>query len=258
MPEERVEITFSAILSSPRIGFTSTWHCIHTAIKGVPCASYVGPWWERGIQQHLVNAQKLGTDFVVTFDYDSIFTEQDFDALLQAIVNDDKIDAISSLQMRRGKGHALLTIGAQAQQEIKADSNTPIKVSTAHFGLTIFRVSAFKDIPLPWLWNVPNGGRFITLPNGNEALEMLPTFGGWEDEHEGRLDADIYLWKKFEKYGRSAYVLPGVQIGHIEEVIASPNPLNGKVRHCYLSDYGKAQRNNVDVEPRKEKDEKPQ
>lgn len=236
--EEHIEVQVSAILSAPRLGFTCAWHCIHTAIKGIPCAAYNGCWWERGIQEHLRDCLKKGVDFCVTFDYDSIFTEDDFDTLMQTIVNDDSIDAISGLQVRRGHGHALLTVRDKPGQPLEVAANMPLKVATAHFGLTIIRVAAMKDIPLPWLLNVP----------GED--------GGWADDSPGRIDADIYFWKKLEEHGRSVYILPSIQIGHIEEVVATNDPVTGKAKHFYIADFPKASRLAVEVVPRKPKDEK--
>ncbi len=254
---EQVAVQISAIMSTPRLGFTCVWACIHTAIKGIPCATYDGCWWERGIQEHLRDCLKKGVEYCVTFDYDSIFTEEDFDLLMQTIVNNDHIDSISALQVRRGHGHALLTVKDKPGQPLEVKTHEPLQVATAHFGLTIIRMSALKEIPLPWLWNLPGGCQEITLPNGNTAIELLPGGGGWDNDAPGRIDADIYFWKKFEKYGRKAYVLPSVQIGHIEMLAAAANPKTGKATHYYISDFAKANRNAVEVEPKKEKkDEK--
>ncbi len=255
------EIKINGILSSPRLGFTQTWHCIHNAMAGIPVASYRGCWWERGIEEHLQKSIKDGTDFVVTFDYDSIFTAAHFETLLECIVGNDDIDVISSWQMRRGYGTSLMSFSDKPMERREVDIYTPLRVKSAHFGLTIIRLSSMKDVPAPWLWNIPNGCQEIILPNGNRAIEMLPDCGGWGDAKEGispKVDADVYFWNQLEKAGKKAYVLPCVKIGHLEELVAAPDEKTGMSQHYYPSDYETSNPHPVKVNPRKGKDEKPE
>ncbi len=256
------QVTIRAILSSPRIGFTHTWHCIHQALRGIPIDSYRGCWWERGIEGSLQKALDAKTDFVITADYDSIFAESHLQALIKCIVENDHIDVLSSWQMRRGSGHSLMwPVGYKQGKQFKVDINKPLRVHTAHFGLTIIRVSALRKIPHPWFMNIPNGAKCRTKKDGTRVIELPPKGCCWGvDEYNGpnpKVDADIYFWNLLEKHGKKAYVLPCVKIGHLEELVAAPDVTTGMSQHYYPDQYETSNPRPVKVNPRKGKDEKP-
>ena len=90
----------------------------------------------------------------------------------------------------------MATVGSQTQVDITAD---PLKVTTAHFGLTLLRMEHFKDLPKPWFKGEPDKD------------------GGWGDD---RLDDDIWFWHIWRKAGRTVYMAPRVRIGHLELIVS--------------------------------------
>ena len=89
----------------------------------------------------------------------------------------------------------------------------PIRVTTAHFGLTAIRLKSLEKMPKPWFHCTP----------GKD--------GEWEDD-SGKIDDDIYFWQRFGEAGNVVAVDPGVRIGHMEEMIAIHDD-NMQVRHMY-------------------------
>jgi hypothetical protein len=119
----------------------------------------------------------------------------------------EEVDAICSVQSRRVHGTALFTmIGAdgrlrgQASMEEFARNLTP--VLTGHFGLTLFRVSALKEMPRPW---------FMPEPNAEKR---------WG---ENRVDADMAFWKAWHIGKKTLCVANRVIVGHIQELITWPD-----------------------------------
>lgn len=76
---------------------------------------------------------------------------------------------------------------------------TYFPVMTAHFGCTLFRVSAFKKLPQPWFY--PS-----FKPNGEQAY-----------------DDDINFWLGFDKAGLKAFLTPRIVVGHLEVVVMWPD-----------------------------------
>lgn len=229
-------------MSLPQLGHNTTWGCINEAFFacGLPpplvCPKPAG-WWERGIQNILAMLCKSEeTEVAIALDYDSVFTGYDLDNLLSCFAANPQIDALAAFQPRRGDGEPMLLLDEQIADPMKpverqVEKKLPIKVRTAHFGLTLIRLSRLKDIPMPWFLNVPGEG------------------GSWEHLAEGKTDADIYFWNKWHEHGRNAYVLPGVRIGHLEQLVAMTD-LDGVTRHRYYERW-REQAHSVIVDKKK-------
>ena len=209
-------------LSAPRVGFTDTWVCISAicAQWGIKMLRHRGAYWEQVMQNMLTDAVEQGYDFAVTFDYDSTFTPQNFNTLFQHIVTHPEIDAVAAFQPMRGRaGTALCGLKESPEGGYASVSmDKPIEAVSAHFGLTIFRLSRLQGIPLPWLHSQPGPG------------------GEWKDD-QGKIDADIYFWRKFTEHGRRLHVLPWVCIGHMEMVVTMMDKKTGKTITMHAKDW---------------------
>jgi len=90
-------------------------------------------------------------------------------------------------------------------------------VTTAHFGLTLFRVDKLKTLPKPWFKSEPGPG------------------GDWDDD---RLDDDIFFWHVWRQAGNTIHVAPSCSIGHLEEMCAMFDA-NLQPKHVYVHEWRK-------------------
>ncbi len=155
-----------------------------------------GVFYGQCMQRMMEEYVGQGADWIFTVDMDSMITSEDISALMDVFARHPEIDALAPLQCRRGRPFPLLTVGHD--HEVACDG-TPIKVTTAHFGLTLIRVDALKDVPKPWFKSEPDEK------------------GEWGDE---RLDDDIWFWHQWRLAGKNIYVTPQVKIGHMEEMVS--------------------------------------
>lgn len=218
--QETVQVT--AIMSVPRVGWNDAWGQIMESLAPfkIPVRRFSGVFWGQCMQRVLNECVKDGVDWAVTIDYDSLFTAQHLDRLMGWLGKRPEIDAITALQCKRGGGTPLMTI--KGQREIEIDGQ-PVQVDSAHFGLTIIRLDALRDIPKPWFKSVPDKD------------------GGWGD---GRIDDDIWFWHQWKEAGKTVYVAPDVRIGHLE-VMAAEFDDELKPRHVYVSDWRDEQNKKV-------------
>jgi hypothetical protein len=145
-------------------------------------------------------------DAILTLDYDSIFTRRDASMLMQLMCCYPEADAIAAVQSGRGKELPLFTIrderGGNVSETLLSDFDADLKaVSTAHIGLTLIRSEKLRSLPKPWFHDVPASD------------------GSWND---GRIDADINFWRKWEAAGNSLYIANRVPIGHMELMVRWP------------------------------------
>lgn len=191
------DIKVRAICGMPRIGWNDSWQSIVDAMRpyGIPIETHQGCFWWQNVQAAMVRALDQGIDWLVCLDYDSMILPMHVGRLMEILGTHPEIDAIAALQMRRGATTPLFSTG-KTEAEI---DGSPVKVNTAHFGLTIIRVECLKDMTKPWLIDIPD-------KNGE--------FGG---EHT---DADITFWKKWTAAGHTVYVAPDVRIGHLELMVS--------------------------------------
>jgi FkbM family methyltransferase len=202
-----------AVIGMPRIGWNDSWMTIVDAFKpfGIPIETHQGCFWGQNIQKAFNRAVKDGIDWIITLDYDSLIMPVHVSRLMEILGTHPEIDAIAALQMRRGAETPLFSTGGNV-----ADIDwSPLKVNTAHFGLTILRVECLKDIPKPWLIDVPNAD------------------GDFDGDYT---DADITFWKKWTAAGHTVYVAPDVRIGHLE-LLVSEFDEELKARHFHIGEW---------------------
>lgn len=214
-----------AIESCPRLGFTAHAMCSTEALfsLGISHSRAGGVFWGQTLTRMIESHLHDGTKYIITLDYDTLFTADDVRYLFNLMENNPSIDAIASLQLGRGKMRPLFTIAEGdtnrfiTKEELKQEL---VKIKTANFGLTIFRAKSFQGLPKPW---------FIPIPDNN---------GEWG---EGRIDEDVNFWLKWAEAGKTLYMCPRIVAGHNEEVVTWPdenlNPIYQSVKE-YL-EFGK-------------------
>lgn len=206
------EIGVSAVMSVPRLGFLDNMFSSFEALPplGIRIRRCTGAYWgqclERAMEETLADDKP---DAILTLDYDSVYERRDVSWLMQLMCCHPEIDALAAVQAGRGNLGRLFTMrGADGQNA----SGVPVdtfageltKVATAHFGLTLIRTDKLAALPKPWFHDVP-------APDG-----------AWG---QGRIDADIAFWRKWEAAGNSLYLANRVPIGHLELTVLWPAPL---------------------------------
>jgi FkbM family methyltransferase len=197
----------AAMASVPRLGFQAHMGASERAFVDphIPVLRLSGcVFWEMTMQNGFNSLIKAGADYIVTTDYDTIFTPEDVKELLRLIVRYPEADAIAAWQASRWKDHPPLAGiktergwgGAVPIEEMKRSDLT--EVDNTVYALTIIKTEALKKIPKPWFQNVPNAE------------------GEWE---HGKHDADSYFWWKFREAGNKLYMANTVRVGHLHEDI---------------------------------------
>lgn len=193
----------AAFASVPRLGFQAVAGVLERAFGPIPIIRGRGAFWEMCMQNGFNSLIKGGADYIITVDYDSIFTAEDVQELLRLAVRYPDADAIAAWQASRGPGHKPLAgvrtpdgamRGGVSLEEMKRLDLT--RVDNTVYALTIIKVSAIQKIPKPWFMNVPN------------------EHGEWE---HGKHDADSYFWWKFREAGNTLYMANRVRVGHLHE-----------------------------------------
>jgi FkbM family methyltransferase len=199
------------ITSVPRVGFQVHEAMMHAAFgaKGWPVVRVGGAYWEQGMQGGLNTMIKLGCDYIITVDFDSIFSALDVEEMLVMAARYPEADAIASWQPKRqGNGQSLIGL---KDEEGRFIPNIPLsyletEVSLVHhtvFGLTLIKSASLLKMPKPWLQSFPNAD------------------GEWDT---GKIDADGYFWDKWGKTGLTIYTANNVKIGQLEEYIRWTGP----------------------------------
>ena len=204
------ELKVAAVMSVPRLGFQDNSFCVFEGIAplGIPLLKTQGAFWgqclERGMQQQI---DEHDCDAILTIDYDTIFNPDDVQKMVQLMIDNPQADAVVPFQCGRSGMSTLATIktkSGRVREVMQREEFAPelTKIATGHFGLTLIRTSSLLKIPHPWF-------------KGEPAPE-----GQWGP---GRIDDDIYFWKKMEKHGLSVYSANRVTLGHLELVVTWPD-----------------------------------
>lgn len=214
MAEKKIRI--AALMTAPR--YESVWarSNIERALNqcGIPLAVSGGVFYGQCMQRMFNDVVSQNADYILTVDFDSIFTKYHLDRLLGYIVNRDDIDAITAVQPKRGTGTILATRGKE--EDLVWDGN-PIQVKSAHFGLTVIRVESLKKVAKPYFLGVADSdGEWIT----------------------DKVDDDVWFWKQWDKAGNRLFIDPGCRLGHLEEVVTVFDE-NMELQHIYPNDWEK-------------------
>lgn len=206
-------VKVGAFMTAPR--YCNTWarNIIDASLKkaGVPLVVSGGVFYGQCMQRMLEDAIEIGVEIAITVDFDSIFRAEDVKRLINVITSSPNIDALASMQSRRGNPYPLFTNGGHVAEF----HGEPIQVNTAHFGLTAIKLDRLKDIPKPW---------FHSKPDEN---------GQWV---ENKIDDDIWFWHQWKEHERTVFVDFDCSIGHLEEVLSVFDD-EGKHQFVYPNDW---------------------
>lgn len=229
-PQQQVKVC--AVMSIPRVGWNDAWGQVLEALSPlrIPVHRFTGVFWGQCMQRVFNECVQTGVDWILTIDYDSMFTAQHVDQLLGTLGNNPHIDALAAMQIRRGQKYPLITksgatkkimpcpgCGKDMESLVAEIDNSPLRVTTAHFGLTLIRVDALKAVPKPWFYSQPD-----------ENCE-------WEPDGS-KLDDDIWFWHQWKAAGKTVFVDPNCRIGHLELMVAEMGD-NMEPRHIYVPEW---------------------
>jgi hypothetical protein len=214
--QETRPVKITGCMTAPRYVNCFCRNIIDAAFRktGIPLQVSGGVFYGQCMQAMLEQSIAAGIDIAVTVDGDSVFTSQDLMQVIQTLVQGDA-DAVSCFQARRGDAVILTSLREGNSIEVGSE---PIKVATAHFGLTAIDLKKLANVPKPW---------FITTPDAQGE------FG------DGRVDDDIHFWRQWEAAGNSLYIDPKVRIGHLEEMVVIHDAETFEPKHVYPSQWVK-------------------
>jgi SAM-dependent methyltransferase len=202
------EFRIAAAMSMPRLGFTDNFMCAQTALNklGIEVRPFTGAFWGQCLERGIETLLAEGFEAVLVIDYDTVFTAQNVNSLIRLMLLHPEADAICPLQSARGWSTPLMTMklpdGMASDKVPKTHFDDDlIELRTGHFGLTLIRATALKDLPKPWFQATP-------APDGS-----------WGD---GRTDEDIYFWRQFQSAGKTLFNANRVVVGHCELMVKWP------------------------------------
>ena len=196
-----VTLRVVGVMGIGRYNQTASRDIIRMALDplGIRVFTHDGVFWHEGQQRGLEFAVDNDLDAVLCLDSDTCIAQYDVERLFYSLVKYE-LDAVCGVQPRR-QSHELLVSTQDGSIGVPADGS-PAIVRTAHFGGTLIRVSAYRDLPKPW---------FLAKPNDK---------GEWG---EGKRDADIHFWDLMHKAGKRVGVEFAVRLGHVEETVWYPD-----------------------------------
>lgn len=211
----------TAVMSLPRTHWTANFRCSQQLVPlGISLQAFEGVYWAQCLERGFDKLIAEGVDAILTIDYDTVYTAQHVQSLMRLMLLHPEADAICPMQSARGWNSVLATVdlpegttaGRVPRELFDADL---LKLKTGHFGLTLIRASALKELPKPWFLGVP-------------AKD-----GSWG---EGHVDEDIYFWRQWAQSGRKLFAATRVAVGHIEPMIKWPGRDLGVI-HQRVADY---------------------
>ena len=213
-----------AIMSLPRVAWTETMGHVYSSLSSleVPFTKSTGVFWSQSLQRMMrtICAKPERPKYILTIDFDSIFDERDIVRLWQIMESNPDIFALCPLQIGRDRDSVLLTALDEFEVPMRECPAThfhrdAVDIGHGHFGLTLIRTEMLDKLSLPWFKGEPNAD------------------GEWG---EGRIDDDIYFWKKARREGLRIAACPKVRIGHLQLVITWPDDAL-RTKHQYVGQY---------------------
>lgn len=191
------------VMSIPRLTFSDNTTCVISAIRnlGIDIGQFGGVFWGQAMTLGLQWALDLGVEFVLTIDYDSVFSEQDVYKLYETAQLEDS-DCIFPVQMGRSMNYLFGTKNETITPE--EINNNVYNANSGHFGLTLIRCSALKKMEKPW---------FVPVQDKE---------GTW-DISKGKMDEDINFFHKWKECGNNVHLAPQIVIGHLELLVLYPD-----------------------------------
>lgn len=201
----------SAVISMPRLGFNDFWACAYQelAALNIPLRKMTGAYWDRDLSFGLQGAlDDDDPEWILTADYDTVFTRHQVRDLLSIATRYPHADAIAPIQAARHHDSPLFTVRApdgRIVHEVERDmivQGELLKVESAHFGLTLIRAAKLKALAKPWF--------------SRKYDEQ-----GWYGE--AGCDPDVNFWRQWKAAGNTLYTALRVPVGHCELMVRWPN-----------------------------------
>ena len=211
-----------ALISMPRLAWTENMFCAIAALipLKVNITKHTGAFWGQCLSRLMTDAiAKPTCEWILTLDYDSIFTKEDVTTLYR-LATSRNLDAVAAMQIGRERNTVLITCidekgDARTSLSLEEIQSDALEVETAHFGMTLIRADALRNLPRPWF-------------HGQPASD-----GTWGD---GRIDDDIQFWRQWKRNGFKVWQSNRVKIGHIQIMVTWPDQRLA-ARHQYHSEY---------------------
>ncbi len=223
--EKQVSVKAIATMSMPRIAFTQNSFTAFSVFPklGVELIGHTGAFWEQSLSKCLYNIVKSERDYdyVITVDYDSIYTQEDVKELLRLAILNPWLLAVFPFQPKRDFNTPLFAIPDYDKKTLKPTimaseiQDELVDCAYGHFGLTVINVKQLRELPQPWLQSFPN----------KEGL--------W---NEGKIDADIWFWLNSKSLGYQWKCATKVRIGHCQNIV-SYTMSDLSIAHAYYKDY---------------------
>lgn len=201
----------AAICSMPRLGFNDFWGVMLDKVRprGIQFYRSIGVFWGKKLTQGINDIlARDKPDWILTLDYDTVFTGEQLDHLIDLIQRYPQIDALAPIQASRHHKHPMLTVATEDGEKNRAAIGREtldgelLAVRTAHFGCTLLRVEKLLKLPKPW---------FKSEPDEN---------GEWGD---GSIDDDIWFWHQWRKAGFNLHTACRVPVGHVDIAVRWPD-----------------------------------
>jgi predicted SAM-dependent methyltransferase len=223
-----LEVKIQAIMSAPRLGFMANMSAAATIFPplGINFKVGTGVFWGQVLSRMFEEHREDGTEYVITTDYDTWYRKEHVIKLLQYMQENPDIDAIVPVQTKRENECPMFAVvdddGKSRDVPITEFDEELVPIQTGHFGLTIFRISAFDDLKKPW---------FQAHPNEN---------GDWG---EGRIDEDIHFWHNMYNCGKKVCLATKVNIGHMQimTTFAGPARKGFMPEHYYMNQMSRGE-----------------
>lgn len=211
-----------AVMSMPRLCFSDNMDCCANAFAqlGIDRRRTSCVFWGMGLSLLMEQALKDGFKYILTVDYDTVFTARNVYDLYRLMEDEQDIGAAVPVEIKRDSDAALMMpfehpgTGRMTMSLARLMDRT-IRLKAGHFGLTLIRAAALAKCLKPW---------FVAKPNAD---------GEWG---QGKTDEDIWFWKQWYRSSLTVHQANRVVVGHIQRVITWPNCKMGAV-HQYLPDY---------------------
>lgn len=223
------KVRIGTVMSVPLCGWNPHWGCHVSALepwiregnmRGEDQIINYGAWWDHGVSNAFEDLAERGVDWILTMDYDSMFTVEHVSAIFKRLGDNPDIDAVAAMQCRRGSAETAI-IAFDSPQEVHVDGSA-IPCKSAHFGLTVLRVESLNRVPKPW---------FLHTPDADGSYRTY-----------GRVDPDVHFWNKWAEAGNTLVTEPmigkngEIGIGHLQAMVSEFHSVNGKIeaRHVHV------------------------
>lgn len=193
----------SAVISMPRLGFNDFWECAVSNLRMfMPVRRITGAYWDANLEQVMDESiAETDPEWILTADYDSVFTADQVMGLMDLAVRHPEADAIAPIQCSRSHDAPMWTVQGDDGKPVKMIDRKTLQEelfpsASAHFGLTMLRVSKLKALPKPWFFR---------------------TYG------EAKRDPDVNFWHHWKQHGNTLFTALRIPIGHCELMIRWPD-----------------------------------